>query len=138
MAVATILDYLSELVRPDTPTAHPASVLAGLRRDFYQCLTRRADVLFELTDAVLCNSLVDLTLKAEQRRGHRALYDGLNRGRVEVHRLRTTLNRVPPARTADGRIALAAMSVTGCARTHQPRPTGCSATSTAGRRVRLS
>ena len=28
--------------------------LALLRGDFYRCLTRRADALFELTDAVLC------------------------------------------------------------------------------------
>jgi hypothetical protein len=28
--------------------------LTRLRREFYGCLHRRADVLFELTDAVLC------------------------------------------------------------------------------------
>ena len=31
-----------------------AAVLAQFRRDFHQCLTARADELFELTDAVLC------------------------------------------------------------------------------------
>nr|WP_279306028.1 NF041680 family putative transposase [Micromonospora globispora] len=110
--MATILDYLSGLVPPDTPTTDPASVLAGWRRDFYQCLTRRADVLFELTDAVLCadgpvHSLVDLTLTAEHRRGHGALYDGLNSGRIDLARLRTTLSMLSLPRTVDGRIVLA-------------------------------
>ncbi len=110
--MATILDYLSGLVLPDTPTTDPASVLAGLRRDFYRCLVRRADVLFELTDAVLCadgpvRNLVDLTLTAEHRRRHGALYDGLNSGRIDLARLRTALSRLPLPRTADGRIVLA-------------------------------
>jgi hypothetical protein len=32
----------------------PLSVLSRFRIDFYACLYARADVLFELTDAVLC------------------------------------------------------------------------------------
>lgn len=41
--------------------------------------------MFELTDAVLCadgpvTSLVELTLVAELRRGHGAMYDALNQG----------------------------------------------------------
>jgi len=89
--VATILDYLGGLVLPGTPVAgsaaDPATVLADFRRDLYGCLTARADALFELTDAVLCtdgpvHSLVDLSLAAEHRRGHGALYDGLNGGRT--------------------------------------------------------
>ncbi|MEV7231204.1 hypothetical protein AB0M79_29925, partial [Polymorphospora sp. NPDC051019] len=73
--MTTILDYLGGVVLPDTPTpdtsvvgsaAGPAARLAGFRRDFYQCLPRRADALFELTDALLCSggpvtSLVDLS-----------------------------------------------------------------------------
>ena len=31
-----------------------SGTLAGLRREFYACLTKRADALFELADAVLC------------------------------------------------------------------------------------
>jgi DDE superfamily endonuclease len=55
-------------------------------------LTARADALFELTGAVLCadgpvRSLVDLTLVAEHRRGHGAMYDALNHGRVEPERI---------------------------------------------------
>ncbi|MEU7814191.1 hypothetical protein [Pseudonocardia sp. NPDC049154] len=54
--------------------------LAGFRQEFYASLTARADALFELTDAVLCadgpvHSLPELTLVAEHRRGHGAMYD---------------------------------------------------------------
>ena len=60
--------------------------LDRFREEFYTSLIVRADVLFELTDAVLCadgpvRSLVDLTLVAEHRRGHGAMYDALNQGR---------------------------------------------------------
>jgi hypothetical protein len=52
--------------------------LAVFRCAFYDCLTLRADALFELTDAVLCadgpvTTLVGLTLAAEHRRGHGGL-----------------------------------------------------------------
>ncbi|MEO3748974.1 NF041680 family putative transposase [Plantactinospora sp. B5E13] len=90
----------------------PAKVLADFRRDLYGCLTARADALFELTDAVLCtdgpvHSLVDLSLAAEHRRGHGALYDGLNGGRIDIGRLRVRLAGLPLPRTTDGRIVLA-------------------------------
>jgi transposase len=75
--VATIVDYPGGLVLPDTPTDRtdaPATTLACFRRDFYRCLTRRADALFELADAVLradgpVTSLAGLPLAAEHRRG---------------------------------------------------------------------
>ena len=58
--------------------------LSEFRQDFYGSLRRRADALFELADAVLCTdgpvtSLVGLSLAAEHRRGHGALYDAVNR-----------------------------------------------------------
>lgn len=86
--------------------------LAVFRQVFYDCLTARADELFELTDAVLCadgpvTTLVGLTLTAEHRRGHGALYDGLACGRIEVGRLRRSLASLPQAWHADRRIALA-------------------------------
>ncbi|MEU1288903.1 NF041680 family putative transposase [Kitasatospora sp. NPDC005856] len=82
------------------------------RGDFYACLTGRRDALFELTDALLCadgpvTSPVDLTLLAEHRRGHGALYDALNRGRVDVVRLRRTLAALPQPTAGDGRLVLA-------------------------------
>jgi hypothetical protein len=85
--------------------------LVGFREGFYRCLTARADALFELVDAVLCvdgpvRSLVGLSLVAEHRRGHGALYDGINRGRVDIARLRNLVaaQRLPKV---DGRVVLA-------------------------------
>ena len=51
----------------------------------YACLTGRRDALFELSDALLCadgpvRTLVQLSLAPEYRRGHGALYGGVNRG----------------------------------------------------------
>jgi hypothetical protein len=93
----------------DTPVG--SGELARFRREFYLSLTARADALFELTDAVLCadgrvTSLVELTLLAEHRRGHGAMYDALNHGRVEPERLRRALASLPLP-TVAGRIVLA-------------------------------
>jgi hypothetical protein len=41
------------------------------------------------------------------RRGHGALYDGLNNGRIDINRLRATLAGLPLSRTSDGSILLA-------------------------------
>ncbi|SER44864.1 hypothetical protein SAMN04488000_1091, partial [Lentzea albida] len=50
-----------------------------MRQEFYRCLTRRADALFELSDAVLCGdgpvrSIAELSLAGEHRRGHGSGY----------------------------------------------------------------
>src|SRR5216684_133271 len=71
----------------------------------------RADVLFELVDALLCTpgpvkSLVDLVLSAEHRRGHGALYDAVNAGRIEVERFTAVVAALPVPKAADGRITL--------------------------------
>jgi DDE superfamily endonuclease len=86
--------------------------LDAFRGAFYDCLSLRADALFELTDAVLCaegpvSTLVGLSVTAEHRRGHGALYDGLGSGRVEVDRLRRSLVNLPVPRDTQGRITLA-------------------------------
>ncbi|WP_316691126.1 NF041680 family putative transposase, partial [Pseudonocardia sp. H11422] len=86
--------------------------LTRFRQELYTSLTARADALFELTDALLCadgpvTTLVDLTLVAEHRRGHGAMYDALNHGRVEPGRIRRVLASLPLPRAADGRIVLA-------------------------------
>lgn len=85
--------------------------LTQFRQEFYRCLPLRADALFELTDAVLCSegpvtTLVGLSLTAEHRRGHGALYDGLAGGRVEIGRLRRALAGLPLPRDREGRIML--------------------------------
>lgn len=86
--------------------------LRGFRDEVYRCLTRRGDELFELTDALLCaegpvKSLVGLCLAPEHRRGHGALYDALNCGRVDAGRLREALMVLPVPRMLGGRIVLA-------------------------------
>ena len=90
------------------------SVRGGVtfRDDFFDCLTARGDTLFELTDALLCTdgpvtTTVDLTLTAEHRRGHGAMYDALNCGNVDVLRLRQVLAGLPQPEAADGRLVLA-------------------------------
>ncbi len=85
-------------------------VLRRFRWDFYACLDARADVLFELTDAVACTagpvrSLPELSLEPEHRRGHGGLYDGLNAGRIEFARVRRAVDRLPLPRIG-GRIVL--------------------------------
>lgn len=71
--------------------------------------------MFDLVDALLCadgwvTSPVDLTLVAEHRRGHGAMYEALNCGNVDVPRLRHVLAGLPMPRAADGRLVLAVVS----------------------------
>lgn len=86
--------------------------VSHFRSELYACLTARGDALFELCDALLCTdgpvrTLVDLALAPEHRRGHGALYGGLNQGRIDVARLRRALVAVPLPRAAEGRLVLA-------------------------------
>src|SRR6266498_2727671 len=88
------------------------AVLSWFRREFHACLTARADELSELADAVLCaggpvRNLAALSLAPGHRRGHGALYDAVNSGRVEIARLRRSLAGLPLPRAADGRLMLA-------------------------------
>ncbi|HVK34284.1 MAG TPA: transposase, partial [Microlunatus sp.] len=90
----------------------PVTRLCRFRNEFYSCLGARADAQFELTDALLCadgpvRTLVDLSLVPEHRRGHGALYGGLNHGKIEIARLRRAVAGLPLPRVAD-RIVLAA------------------------------
>ena len=90
----------------------PLAALSCFRTDFYDCLGARGDALFELADAVLCSdgpvrSLVELSLVGEHRRGHGSLYAALDRGRLDVGRLRRALSTVALPRAADGRLVLA-------------------------------
>ena len=92
--------------------AAAADRLRAFRGELYGCLGRRADELFELTDALLCTegpvcSLVGLCLAPEHRRGHGALYDAINVGQVDVERLREVLACLPLSRMFGGRIVLA-------------------------------
>jgi hypothetical protein len=88
------------------------AVLSRFRLEFHACLTARGDELFELADAVLCadgpvKTLAGLSLAPEHRRGHGALYDAVNHGRLAIGRLRRSLAGLPLPRAADGRLMLA-------------------------------
>jgi hypothetical protein len=86
--------------------------LAAFRDSFYRCLSRRADALFELGDAVLCasgpvTSLPELTLEAVHRRGHGAMYDALAAGEIDPERLRRSLAGLALPRGGSGQLCLA-------------------------------
>src|SRR5947209_16555880 len=86
--------------------------LQQFRGALFGCLGRRADELFELTEALLCadgpvSTLVGLCLAPEHRRGHGALYDAVNVGRVDVEGLRRVLAGLSVPRMFGGRIVLA-------------------------------
>jgi hypothetical protein len=51
--------------------------------------------------------MAGLSLVAGHRRGHGALYDAVNAGRIDIARLRRSLAGLPLPRAADGRLMLA-------------------------------
>ena len=75
--------------------------LGTFRHSLYKCLHRRADALFELTDALLTAdtvpSLAHLSLEALHRRRWGSLYAALNRGHIDAEALRGLLVRHPLA-----------------------------------------
>ena len=86
------------------PIMEPSDALHTLgtfRHSFYECLHRRADALFELTDALLSAdsvpSPVHLSLEASHRRGWGSLYAALDRGQIDTEALRELLARHPLA-----------------------------------------
>jgi hypothetical protein len=83
-----------------TPTL-PYARLGGFRSELHACLTRRADALFELGDALLCApaipSLPHLSLEPVCRRGWGSAYAALARGRIDAERLRDLLVSSLPA-----------------------------------------
>jgi hypothetical protein len=76
---------------PTSPLARLGAFQGGL----HACLTRRADALFELGDALLCAqavpSLPHLSLEPVHRRGWGSAYAALARGRIDAERLRDLL-----------------------------------------------
>jgi hypothetical protein len=79
----------------------PLATLAAFRRDLYRCFDRRADALFELTDALLTAepiaSPAHLSLQPVHRRGWGSLYAALAHGRIDHAGLRALLGRHPLA-----------------------------------------
>ncbi len=77
-------------------------IFRAFRSSLYSCLHRRADALFELTDALLTAeeavpSPVHLSLQPSHRRGWGSLYNALSRGRIDARALRRLLARHPLA-----------------------------------------
>src|ERR1039457_1040465 len=113
VTVAFSMAWLQAGVEPQPENDQARDRLAAFRRELYRCCTARAGALFELTDAVLCadgpvRTLVGLSLAPEHRRGHGALYDAVDHGRVEIGRLRRAVAGLPLARGAAGRLGPAA------------------------------
>ena len=73
----------------------------AFRNSLYDCLHRRADALFELTDALLTAeqipSPVHLSLQPSHRRGWGSLYNALSHGRIDAQALRRLLAHHPLA-----------------------------------------
>jgi hypothetical protein len=112
VAVAFSMAWLAAQVEGRTGDDRARGVLAAFRGELYRCLATYRDALFELADAVLCKQdrvhmLAELSLEPEHRRGHGALYGAVNRGRVEIARLRRALAVLPLPAWGDGRIRLA-------------------------------
>ena len=81
-------------------TCQPLTILRDFRDAFYTCLGRRADALFELTDASLTAgprpALAHLSLAVPQRRGWGSLYAVLQDGRMDMDALRALLAASAP------------------------------------------
>jgi len=78
-------------------STEPLDSLRAFRGSFHRCFARRADALFELTDALLTvgavSSPVHLSLAPVHRRGWGSLYAALSRGRIDEGSLRELLAR---------------------------------------------
>ena len=73
----------------------PLARLGAFRTALHTCYTRRADALFDLTDALLCApavpSVAHLSLEPAHRRGWGSAYDALASGWIDAERLRALL-----------------------------------------------
>ena len=110
--MAFSMAWLGAGVEPRPVEERARERLAAFRGDLYGCCTARGDALFEVADALLCaegpvKTLVGLSLAPEHRRGHGALYDAVNHGRIDIARLRRAVAGLPLPRAADGRLMLA-------------------------------
>jgi DDE superfamily endonuclease len=77
------------------PPRAPVDELRSFRARLHGCFRRRADALFELTDAILSAgrvpSAVHLCLATVHRRGWGSLYAALSKGRIDAEALRELL-----------------------------------------------
>lgn len=94
-----------EIIQDAAPSSTSSrQILQTFRRRLYACADRRADALFELTDAILTAGCVSspphLSLAPVHRRGWASLYAALSHGRIEAEALRDLLADHP---SGDGR-----------------------------------
>jgi len=113
VAVAFSMAWPREAVQDGQSGEQARGVLAAFRGELFRCFGTYRDALSEVCDAVLCKQdrvhmAAELSLEPECRRGHGTLYKALNRGQVQVARLRWALAALPPPAWDDGRIRLAA------------------------------
>jgi hypothetical protein len=97
---------------PEAVHGHALAELSSFRMELYAAMPRRADALFDLTDAVLCAggpvvSLPELSLDVVHRRGHGAMYDALAQGQLDVSRLRMALAGLTLPRGTDRQLSIA-------------------------------
>src|SRR5690242_12720160 len=113
VAVAFSMAWPHEAVQDAQDGEQARGVLAAFRGELYRCFGTYRDTLAELCDAVLCKQdrvhmAAELSLEPECRRGHGAVYKALNRGQVQIARLRWALAALPLPAWDDGRIRLVA------------------------------
>jgi len=113
VAVAFSMALPQEAVQDGQSGEQACGVLAAFRGGLFRCFGKYRDTLSEVCDAVLCKQdrvhmAAELSLEPECRRGHGAVYKALNRGQVQVARLRWVLAALPLPAWDDGRIRLAA------------------------------
>ena len=96
-------------------SAQPLDLLRSFRGSLYRCFDRRADALFDLTDALLTAgtvpSPVHLSLAPAHRRGWGSLYAALSKGRIDTNELRELLAHQPMAHDDQDRPPVYAVDV---------------------------
>ncbi len=71
------------------------NTLRHVRQELYASFERRSDALFDLTDALLCESqarsLAELSLSPQFRRTWTSVYKALQDGKIQIEKIRATL-----------------------------------------------
>lgn len=95
---------------------NPTAMLRLFRKSLHRCCLRRADGLFELTDAVLTAGSVPspphLSLAGVHRRGWGSLYAALSKGGIDEEAVRDLLSHHPMTYTYKDRPPVYAVDVT--------------------------
>ena len=102
--------------------------LRTFRDSLYRCFDRRADALFELTDALLTASVipspVHLSLQPSHRRSWGSLYAALSRGRIDEDAVRELVAHHPLTEDHTPPVSTLWTLVSGAVATQRPAPSG--------------